>query len=107
LSAGVQFYLSPDTGLRAQIIATLRQPPYRHFARRDQHRPEADHLGKPVQYPVEIAPVFDASGQAFGNPEPPLDCQQQQYSGIRGHLAAVEIDMQACPPPLAYPAKSP
>ncbi len=98
-----------DARLRAQITATLRQPPHRHFehgigseriavvavgiARRDQHRPVADHLGKPVQHPVGIAPVFDASGQAFGNPEPLLDRRQQQYPGIRGHLAAVETDM--------------
>ena len=95
-----------DARLRAQIIATLRQPPHRHFergigseriavitvgiARRDQHRPIADHLGKPVQYPVGIAPVFDAIGQALCDPQPLLDRGQQQYPRVRGHPAAVE-----------------
>src|SRR3954471_15777200 len=60
------------------------------IARRDQHRPIADHLGKPVQYPVGIAPVFDAIGQALCDPQPLLDRGQQQYPRVRGHPAAVE-----------------
>ena len=96
-------------GLRAQIGAALRQAPDRHLeggigferiavsavgiARRDQQRPVADHLCQTMPNPFRRTRVLDAVGQSLGNPEPLLDRRQQQYPGVRGHLAAVESDM--------------
>ena len=102
--------LQPADGrLRAQIGPALRKPPDRHLeggvgservavvavgiARRDQQCAVADHLRQPVPDPLGIAPVFDAGGQAIGDPEPLLDRRQQQYPGVRGQPAAVEPDM--------------
>ena len=102
--------LQPADGrLRAQIGAALRQPPDRHLeggigfervavvavgiARRDQQGAIADHLGQPVQHPLRVAPVFEASRQALGDLEPLLDRRQQQYPGVRGQPPAVKGDM--------------
>ena len=102
--------LQPADGrLRAQIGAAFGQPPDRHLerrigferiavvavgiARRDQQRPVADHLGQTMPNPLRRARVLDAVGQSLGDPEPLLDRRQQQYPGVRGHLAAVESDM--------------
>src|SRR5438270_5784163 len=43
--------------------------------------------------PFRHTRVLDAVGQSLGNPEPLLDRRQQQYPGVRGHLAAVESHM--------------
>src|SRR5712691_13291402 len=73
------------------------------IARRDQQRPVADHLGEAVPYPLRCTRVLDVIGQALGDPEPLLDRRQQQYSGVRGHPAAVESDMHR----LAFTAGKP
>jgi len=99
--------LQPADGrLRTQITTILRQPPDRHLerrigfeqvavvavgiARRDQQGPVADHLGERMPHPFRRSPVLDAIGQALGDPQPLLDCRQQQYPGVRGHQAAIE-----------------
>ena len=98
-----------DRRLRAQIVTAFRQSPDRHLeggvgfervavvavgiARRDQQGAIADHLGKPVQHPVRIARIFEASRQPIGDLEPLLDRRQQQYPGIRGQPPAVKSDM--------------
>jgi hypothetical protein len=63
------------------------------ITRRDQQRPVADHLCHTMPNPFRRTRVLDAVGQSLGNPELLLDRRQQQYPGVRGHLAAVESDM--------------
>jgi len=46
-----------------------------------------------MPHPFRRSPVLDAARQALGDPEPPLDRREQQYSAVRGHPAAVESDM--------------
>lgn len=46
-----------------------------------------------MTYPFRRARVLDAIGQSFGESKPLLNRRQQQYSGVRCHLAAVESDM--------------
>src|SRR5438105_1097586 len=75
LMLGCEHRSSPLSGSRPTAILKQRIGSERiavvavGIARHDQHRPVADHFGKPVQHPVGIAPVFDASGQAFGTIE--------------------------------------
>jgi hypothetical protein len=53
----------------------------------------ADHLGEPMHHPAWVAPVFDASGKAFGDLEPLLDRRQQQDTSIRSEPPAIKGDM--------------
>jgi hypothetical protein len=46
-----------------------------------------------LPHPFRRARVLDAIGQALGDAKPLLDRRQQQYSGFRGHQAAIKPHM--------------
>jgi hypothetical protein len=71
-----------DRQLERRILAQQVAVVGIRIARRDRERAEPDHLGQPMDNPVQRTWIFNAACQPFGDSQPTLYFGQKQNAAI-------------------------